>query len=166
MKLNPAYKLAIFIALNASSMCLADNITGKVVVISDGDTITVLTASTKEYRIRLNGIDAPEKAQPFGQASKKNLSGLIGQQVVSVEWSKQDRYGRTLGKITLNGKDINLEQVKAGMAWHYKKYQNDQLPDDREKYAEAENSARSARVGLWQDSNPMPPWGWRHPSKH
>lgn len=141
---------------------LAETIEGKVVSIADGDTVTVLTSSNQQYKIRLNGIDAPEKAQPYGQASKQNLSALIGQKTVTVDWSKLDRYGRTIGKVTFAGKDINLEQIKAGMAWHYKKYQNDQLPDDRVKYADAEDSARSARIGLWQDSNPVPPWEWRY----
>jgi endonuclease YncB( thermonuclease family) len=129
--------------------------------VADGDTITVLGAGNQQTRIRLQGIDAPESRQAFGQASKRNLSDLIfGRQVV-VEYEKTDQYGRTLGKVLTGGRDVNLEQVKAGLAWHYKYYQDEQPPDDRRLYAAAETEARSARRGLWADATPVPPWDFR-----
>src|SRR5204863_1110196 len=99
---------------------------GRVVRIADGDTITVLDGSNAQHRIRLQGIDAPESHQAFGTQSKKNLSELIFDKDVTVEYEKIDRYGRIVGKITLAGTDIDLEQIKAGMAWHYKDYQDEQ----------------------------------------
>lgn len=139
----------------------ADNLQGKVVGISDGDTVTVLDASNMQWKIRLMGIDAPEKKQPFGTKSKEALSSLIYGKQVSVEYYKRDRYGRTIGKIVVDGIDANLEQVKAGLAWHYKKYANEQSSIDRELYSRTEDEARISRRGLWIDSNPAPPWEWR-----
>ncbi len=134
---------------------------GKVVSVADGDTITVIGVGNRQTRIRLQGIDAPESRQAFGQASKRNLSDLIfGRQVV-VEYEKTDQYGRTLGKVIVGGRDMNLEQVKAGLAWHYKYYQNEQSPNDRRLYADAETQARSMRRGLWDDPSPIPPWDYR-----
>src|SRR5438477_4011172 len=130
-------------------------LTGHVVRVADGDTVTVLDATNTQHRIRLQGIDAPELHQAFGTQSKKNLSELIFDKDVSVIYDKTDQYGRLVGKILLDGKDINLEQVKAGMAWHYKEYEREQSPEDRELYARAEEDARSARRGLWVDANPV-----------
>ena len=135
---------------------------GRVVGVQDGDTITVLDSSNQNHRIRLQGIDAPEKSQAFGTRSGQNLSQAIFDRVVTIEWSKHDRYRRIVGKVTLDGRDICLEQVRAGMAWHYKYYQNEQTPEDRQIYANAEDAARSAEIGLWADPNPIPPWDFRH----
>lgn len=110
-----------------TSPVLADILQGKVVGVTDGDTITLLDASNTQYNIRLAGIDAPEKKQPFGQASKKSLSYLVYDKTVQVEWYKKDRYNRLVGKVIVNNLDANLEQVKRGLAWHYTKYQNEQL---------------------------------------
>jgi endonuclease YncB( thermonuclease family) len=129
--------------------------------VADGDTITVLGAANQQTRVRLQGIDAPESRQAFGQVSKQNLSGLIFNKPVVIEYEKTDRYGRTLGKVLAGGRDVNLEQVKAGLAWHYKYYQDEQAPDDRRLYADAETEARTARQGLWADPAPIPPWDFR-----
>ena len=115
----------------------SQTLTGRVVRIADGDTITVLDSSDTQHRIRLEGIDAPESHQAFGTQSKKNLSQMVFGKDVTVVYQKTDQYGRLVGKILLVGKDINLEQVKAGMAWHYKEYQREQTPEDRELYAAA-----------------------------
>ena len=101
---------------------------GRIVGISDGDTVTLLDANKRQHKIRLTGIDAPEKKMPFGQRSKEHLSDLVFSKDVQVETEKLDRYGRTLGKIVFDRKDINLAMINAGLAWHYKKYQNDQSP--------------------------------------
>jgi endonuclease YncB( thermonuclease family)/methylphosphotriester-DNA--protein-cysteine methyltransferase len=140
-------------------------IEGKVVRVSDGDTITVLDKDNKQHKIRFQGIDAPESKQDFGQASKENLSKMIFGKQVTVIWDKVDKYRRTVGKLLLDGKDINIEQVKAGLAWHYKKYADEQPPEDRQTYAAAEAEARAAKRGLWQDPNPTPPGEWRADAK-
>jgi endonuclease YncB( thermonuclease family) len=129
-------------------------LTGRVVAIADGDTITLLDSANTQHRIRLEGIDAPETHQAFGEQSSQSLSGMIFGKDVTVTYQKIDQYGRLVGKIILDGKDINLEQVKAGMAWHYKFYEDEQTPEDRELYGKAEAEARAARRGLWQDPNP------------
>lgn len=147
----------------------ADVIQGRVVGLADGDTITVLDASKSQHRIRLQGIDAPESRQAFGARSRQHLSDLVFNKEVSVEWEKRDRYGRVLGKVLVGGRDACLAQVQAGMAWHYKYYQDEQSPEDRRLYAEAEREAREARRGLWSDPDPVPPWdfrrGGREPSR-
>ena len=136
-------------------------IEGKVVKVADGDTITVLDKDNKQHRIRFQGIDAPESSQAFGQVSKKNLSDLIFGKQVTVIYSKMDKYRRVVGKVLLDGKDINIEQIRAGLAWHYKKYADEQPPEDRITYAQAETEARAARRGLWQDPNSTPPGDYR-----
>lgn len=148
-------------------MCLAlsaraETLTGFVVGIADGDTITVLDARRQQHKIRLAGIDAPEKGQPFGDRSKQNLAAMVFNKSVNVEWDKQDRYGRTVGKVMVNGVDANLEQVKAGQAWWYEQYRREQSPEDQRRYANAEQDARVRRVGLWRDSLPVAPWDFRH----
>jgi endonuclease YncB( thermonuclease family) len=143
----------------------ADALTGKVVGVADGDTITVLDDTNTQHKIRLSGIDAPEKKQPFGQRSKQSLSDLVFSKTVTVETGKTDRYGREVGKVLVDGLDANLEQVKRGMAWHYKAYEREQSAIDRKVYAEAENEAKAARRGLWADADPVPPWEFRHQRK-
>lgn len=150
-------------------LCLApawaDTIIGRVVGVADGDTITVLDASRQEHKIRLDGIDAPEKAQAYGQRSKQSLSDLVFGKAVEVDTHKRDRYGRQVGKVLLQGKDVNLEQVSRGLAWHYKAYAHEQAAEDQERYAAAEDAARDAKRGLWRDADPTPPWEWRKSKK-
>ena len=154
--------LVVAAAILVSTTTFADLLQGRVVAIADGDTVTILDASNTQTKIRLMGIDAPEKKQAFGQRSKQHLSDLVFDKQVTVEYSKKDRYGRTVGKILVNDVDANLEQVKAGMAWHYKQYQKEQSPSDRVLYSEAEDRARVGRAGLWVDPDPTPPWEFRH----
>ena len=135
---------------------------GRVVGVHDGDTITVLDANRIQYKIRLAGIDAPELKQSFGSRSKQNLSSLVYNRQVTVQWEKHDRYGRTVGVILIDGRDVNLEQVRFGMAWWYRQYAKDQRPEDRRLYEAAENEARTTKRGLWSDANPVPPWEFRH----
>ena len=139
----------------------ADTLTGRVVGIADGDTLTLLDATNTQHKIRLAGIDSPEKGQPFGQHCKRSLSDLAYDRAAKVESSKLDRYGRVIGKVLVDGQDMNLEQVRRGCGWHYKKYQNEQGLDDRLSYNAAEESARANKVGLWADQEPVPPWDWR-----
>jgi endonuclease YncB( thermonuclease family) len=152
--------LSIFSILAAfflGNMALANVIHGRVVGVSDGDSVTVIDANKTQYKIRLAGIDAPERAQAYGQKSKQSLSDLVFGKQVDVEWSKRDRYGRTVGKLMLGGVDINLEQIKIGMAWHYKEYQNEQSPEDRVAYAQSESQAQDKKMGLWRDPAPVQP---------
>ena len=153
---------AIWVLVLFISLARAETLDGYVVAVSDGDTITVLDAKREQYKIRLAGIDAPEKAQAFGERSKQHLVELVFNKQVTVEWEKFDRYGRTIGKVLVNGTDANLEQIKAGMAWWYEKYRKEQSPDDQRSYRAAEQHARMQHTGLWRDKNPLPPWDWRH----
>ena len=148
-------------AREAANALREQTITGRVVRIADGDTITVLDSTNTQHRIRLKGIDAPESHQAFGTQSKKNLSQMIFDQDVSVIYEKTDQYGRLVGKILLSDKDINLEQVRDGMAWHYKEFEREHSPADREAYARAEDEARNARRGLWSDASPIEPSEFR-----
>ncbi len=138
-------------------------IEGRVVGVTDGDTITVLTAENKQYKIRLAGIDAPERGQDFGTKSSDSLSKLIFNQIVRIAATKLDKYGRTIGKVFIGEKDMNLELVREGMAWHYKQYEDEQSEQDRKTYAEAEIQSRTKKIGLWSMPNPVPPWVYRHP---
>ena len=139
----------------------AATLAGRVVGVSDGDTVTVLTAENRQFKIRLSGIDAPEKKQPFGTHAKETLARQLFGQAVVVEWSKTDRYGRIVGKIEVDGVDANLEQVREGSAWVYTQYLRELPVEDRKLYLEAERLAKAERRGLWRDEQPEPPWQWR-----
>ncbi len=143
----------------------ADTITGKVIAVTDGDTIRVLDAQNVQYKVRLAGIDAPESKQAYGVRSKKSLSDLVFGKTVTVEFSKYDRYGRVVGKILYEKVDMDLQQVEVGLAWHYKQYAKEQSTTDRRLYAAAEDRARAAHLGLWLDPSPVPPWEWRRGAK-
>ncbi len=140
---------------------LADTLSGKVVKITDGDTLYILDANYQRHKIRLAGIDAPERKQAYGLASRKHLASIVAGQQVRVEYQKRDRYSGIVGKVRVNGVDVCLEQVKVGFAWHYKKYQHEQSLEDQRLYAEAEIRARDERLGLWRENNPNPPWEHR-----
>lgn len=136
-------------------------IAGEVVGVTDGDTLTLLDQANTQHRIRLAGIDAPESSQDYGQAAKKNLSTLVFGKQVEIRYEKLDRYGRILGAVIYGGRDINLAQIEGGFAWHYKEYENEQAPEDRAAYADAEERARRERRGLWQQPNPVKPSDYR-----
>ena len=103
----------------------------------------------------------PERKQPFGSKSRQNLSDYVAGRHVVIDYTKRDKYHRIVGKVLLAGQDINLKQVRDGLAWHYKKYQNEQTASDRKLYSDAEIEARKSKRGLWRDRNPIPPWEWR-----
>ena len=150
-----------FIALLAN----AEVLVGKVVGITDGDTITVLDASKSQHKIRLMGIDAPEKSQEFGAASKQALSNYIYQLEVTVEYKKLDKYKRKVGKVILDKQDVCLAMIELGMAWHYKDYEKEQSKLDRDLYSQAELKARNERRGLWVQVNVMKPSEFRSSAK-
>ena len=139
----------------------AATLEGRVVGVSDGDTVTVLTAENRQFKIRLSGIDAPEKKQPFGAFAKETLSRQLFAHTVVVEWTKTDRYGRIVGKIEVDGVDANLEQLREGSAWVYTQYLRELPVEDRKLYLEAERLAKAEHRGLWRDRDPEPPWQWR-----
>ena len=156
--------------LFSTSIAQAD-ITGVVVNVTDGDTIKVLDKNNTQHKVRLTGIDAPERGQPFGQASKKYLTALISGKDVFVESNKSDRYGRVLGKVWVQpadcstcGKtfDANHAQLLAGMAWWYRYYAKQQSPEDRGRYESAENEAKARGWGLWAETSPIKPYDWRN----
>ena len=148
---------------------LAD-VSGRVVAVTDGDTIKVLDASNTEHKVRLTGIDAPERGQPYGTASRDHLASMVADKEVQVESTKSDRYGRVLGKVWVQtsdcptcGKtlDANHAQVLDGMAWWYRYYAKEQSPEDRGRYESAEDEAKARKWGLWADPNPINPYDWR-----
>lgn len=141
------------------SVSAAEVIEGRVVGVHDGDTITLLIAGNQQLKIRLAQIDAPELDQAFGQKSKQSLSDLVFNKTIKVEKETIDKYGRTVGTLLVDGVDANREQVKRGMAWVYKQYLHDQ------SLLQVEEDAHQAKVGLWSEPNPMPPWEYRHGKK-
>lgn len=157
--------LYVFVGFLLAGHVYADTLTGRVVGIADGDTLTLLDATNTQHKIRLAGIDSPEKAQPFGQVCKQSLSDLAYDRTVQIDWNKLDRYGRVIGKVLVNGQDVNLEQIHRGCAWHYKQYQNEQTLEDRLSYAKAEDKAKAKKVGLWVEAGAVAPWEWRHRPK-
>lgn len=144
-----------------ASATLAAEYDGKVVGVLDGDTVDVLTDDRQLVRVRLSGIDAPERRQAFAAASKRALSDLVFKKQVVVQGSKHDRYGRFVGKVLASGRDVNRAMVEQGFAWHYRAYAAEQTGADRRAYSEAEAAAKESRRGLWRDSNPVAPWEFR-----
>ncbi|MGZ8270639.1 MAG: thermonuclease family protein [Methylophilus sp.] len=151
----------LFVCLLTIQCAYAEILAGRVVGVADGDTITVLDSTHIQHKVRLRGIDAPEKKQAFGNVSKKSLSDMVFNQLVDVDWHKEDRYGRKVGKVIVNNKDVNLEQIKRGLAWLYKKYQRELTQSDRISYEQAEQEAIGSHLGLWIDANPVAPWEFR-----
>lgn len=135
-----------------------DTITGKVVSISDGDTITVLDSSKTQHKIRLYGVDCPESHQDFGQKAKQFTSNMVFGQTVSVKSMDTDRYGRTVGLVDIGSKSLNEELVKNGMAWIYDQYCKVSFCSQWNQYQE---DARSRNIGIWSMPNPIPPWEFR-----
>ncbi len=146
-----AWLLWLPVALSAPP----ETLTGKVVSITGGDTLTVLVEKV-QHKIRVEGIDCPERKQPYGTKAKQFTGSLAFGKVVTVRVSTRDRYGRLVARVAVpDGKDLSAELVKAGFAWHYKRYSKDK------QLAALEVEARKARVGLWVDAKPIPPWEWR-----
>lgn len=169
LALPGAHFLFLLLLLSAGPAFPAD-LTGRVVGIADGDTLTILDDRNQQHKIRLAGIDAPEKRQPYGERSRQNLAAIAFKKPVVVEWDKLDRYGRLIGKVRVQPPeclacgltlDAGLAQVRQGLAWHYKRYEREQSRDDRTLYANGEVEARQKGLGLWADSDAVPPWDWR-----
>ena len=144
--------IAFLLFIAFPSFC---QLSGKVVAISDGDTFTLLTASKKQVKIRLHGIDCPESKQEFGNVAKKFLSDLIFNKTVSVKEKNIDRYGRTIGIVSIGSVNVNEKLLSAGLAWHYRKY------DKNKQWDVLEEQARRNKKGLWINSNAIAPWVYR-----
>lgn len=130
-------------------------IQGRVVVVHDGDSITVKVDGRDQIKVRLEGIDAPELGQPQGMKAKVELSGIVMSRQVVLEDKGLDQYQRTLATVKVGDVNANLEMVRRGYAWHFTRYSSDS------DLAEAETQARANTLGLWKDANPVPPWDWR-----
>ena len=137
------------------SAAQAASFSGKVVGIADGDTLTVLTSSKRQHKIRLAEIDAPEKHQPFGSKSKQSLSEMCFDKEAEVTPFVKDRYQRIVARVNCAGVDVNSEEVNRSMAWVYRRYAK-----DHDLYV-LEHGAKVGKRGLWADSSPTPPWQWR-----
>lgn len=136
------------------ALLTAADLEGKVVAITDGDTLTVLV-DKDQVKVRLDGIDAPERRQAFGTQAREKLAELTFGKSVTVEGNKKDRYGRTIGRVLVGGQDASLAMLEAGLAWHYKAYSKDAT------LSRAEADARNALKGLWADPEPIAPWEFR-----
>jgi micrococcal nuclease len=137
------------------TQCVEPETTGTVVAIADGDTFTMLTPEHEQIKVRLYGIDAPERGQDFAKVSKQFLSDLIyGRKVIVIQLDT-DQYGRTIALVEVDGTSVNEEMLKAGLAWHYTQF------DINEKWTQLEAEARTSRKGLWSVQNPVAPWHFR-----
>ncbi len=152
--------LALCLTLVAQ-FALADTIEGKVIRVADGDTLTIRTSQPLDYRIRISGIDAPEKGQPFGNRSKQNLAQLALNKLAQLDCYKTDRYQRKVCRVSVEGRDVGLEQVRVGAAWWYRLYAKEQTVAERREYGEAADQARTGKLGLWREQSPVPPREWR-----
>lgn len=158
-----AFAVALLVSVQADARAVKPDkvVEGRIVGVVDGDTVDLLTDDLVQQRIRLRGIDAPEKRQAFGNRSKQALSALVFGRRVTVAFSKVDRHKRWVGRITADAVDVSRVMVEQGMAWHYAFYELEQPLQERVGDAEAEQAARLERRGLWADSEPTPPWDFR-----
>ncbi len=134
---------------------VSDSFTGKVVRVIDGDTIEVLTDDNKPVRVRLEGIDCPERRQPFTNVATNLTKQLCASKMVTIVKSGKDRYGRILGFIFVDDVNVNKELLRNGLAWHYKYFNGDK------ELAELEQQAREKKIGIWSEPNPVAPWNFR-----
>lgn len=152
----------------------AETVHGRVIGVADGDTLTILDEAKAQHKVRLRGIDAPEKGQALGQRSKENLARTVFGRVVRAECPKRDRYGRHICTVWVQPPnclscgltlDAGHAQLTRGLAWHFKRYEKEQAGEERIRYADAEIEARGRKAGLWEDQLPLAPWDWRAAEK-
>lgn len=151
------FAVLLLLLLSPAACGGAGGIEGRVVAVSDGDTLTVLTAADEEVKVRLAGIDTPEARQPYGARARQQLADLAFRRPVRVEVEDIDHYGRTVGRVHAGGRDVNAEMVRLGGGWVYRQYSRDRALLDLEQ------EAREARRGLWSlpEAERVPPWAWR-----
>jgi micrococcal nuclease len=151
----------LFIIISCQQQDAAEGLSGRAVNIPDGDTFTLLTSENRSIRVRLYGIDAPERGQDFYQASKQYLGNLLKGKNILVQVRDTDQYRRIVGDVYLpDQRNVNKAMIEAGLAWHYKQFSKD------EDLAVAEEEARQKRLGLWQQFNAQPPWEWRREKRN
>ncbi len=150
--------VALVILMLAQLSSVREVFQAECVGVADGDTLTVLQGK-RQIKLRLEGIDCPELHQSFGTRARQFTSSLVFGKKVTVSAQYLDRIGRTVSRVSVNGKDISLALVEAGLAWHYRRYSSDPL------LAKAEEQARRLKKGLWSDPRPVPPWEWRRPNR-
>ena len=151
----------LLLLLSLPLLAGAQELTGRVVRVIDGDTLVLLDASDIQHKVRFAGIDCPERKQPWSVRAKEALSEYSFDRRVTVDWNKRDRYKRIVGKVIRGDRDVNLSLVRDGLCWWYRKYADEQSAVDRMLYEDAERQARQQPRGLWSDPNPVPPWEWR-----
>lgn len=156
---------AVLAAALAAAGAHARDLEGRVVAVHDGDTVSLLDGTNQQHRVRIAGIDAPEKAQAFGEVAKQDLARLTFGRHAELRCKKRDRYGREVCGVFVGPRDVGLELVRNGHAWWYREYAREQSPEDRRLYEAAEAEARELRRGLWHDAAPTPPWDWRRQSR-
>jgi endonuclease YncB( thermonuclease family) len=154
--------LALVMLLFAQVACAAADLTGRVVGISDGDTLTLLTGRREQVRIRLSDIDTPERGQPYADRARQALSDLAFGKAVRIAVRDSDRYGRTVGRVFAGAQDVNAEMIRRGAAWVFRRYSNDPA------LLRLEQIARTERRGLWglPEAQRIPPWEWRAAERH
>ena len=147
--------LYTILLLSLSLSIQSKTLKGRIIKISDGDTVTLLDSTNTQHKIRLDGIDCPERKQPFGTKATNFVKKLTTGKTIVVEWEKKDRYGRILGYVYADGVNVNKELLKNGLAWHYKHYNEDQ------ELAKLEQQAKDKKLNIWSDKNPIEPYRWR-----
>lgn len=161
---------AAVLLCGATLPVVAQQFDAKVIGVADGDTLTVLHVDSERgtmtpTRVRVSGIDAPEKAQPFGQVARAQLAALSFGRMGRLDCRVTDRYRRKVCVVRVDGVDVGLRMIESGLAWHFVRYSSTQPPAEAASYSLAENKARAERVGLWRDLGaqiePVPPWEWR-----
>ena len=152
-------KVTILLTLLVIALSSYSQITGKVVKVSDGDTFTLLDANNKQHRVRLDGIDCPENKQDYGEKARQFTASLIAGKNITVDNSNMDRYGRILAFVIVDGKNVNEELLKNGLAWHYKQY------NKSSRLAQLEDEARKKKINIWSVPNAVAPWDFRNGKK-
>jgi endonuclease YncB( thermonuclease family) len=159
------YACIFLAALTITCRAETRSLAGRVTAVADGDSFVITDAARHSYRVRLLGIDAPERHQSFSAASKRQLSNTIFGRDIVVTSDKVDQYGRIVGSVVVNGHDVALDQVRAGMAWVYVHYQGQLSPNERAAYTAAQRSAKEQHAGIWSEPSPVPPWQFRRAAR-
>lgn len=149
-------KQLLLILLLFPAILSAHTLKGKIIRVSDGDTVVVLDSTNTQYRVRLDGIDCPEKGQPFGKKATDFVKNITSKsEFVTIVWKKKDRYGRILGYLIVDEVNVNKELLRNGLAWHYKHFNKDK------ELADLEQQAKDKKLNIWSESNPIEPYYWR-----
>lgn len=153
--------LLLLAALCGSVNAAPFEATGRAIKVPDGDTFTLLTRDGQATVVRIKGIDAPERTQAYSQRARQALTDLLQEESVSIHCNKIDQYGRRVCRVNAGSKDVGLEMIRRGLAWHFKRHEKEQAVEEREAYATAEINAKYGKRGLWQETQPMSPWECR-----